>query len=103
MKTAIYKYNILVGDETTFVRIKGFVKALSFVVQHNEVFMYTIVDLDNPVISRLNFSIRGTGWEMDDNIWNKDNYIFAGSFVLRDYVWHIWHDRNAIVRPEDNI
>lgn len=105
MKTVIYKYEIVLGVKDHHIDIKGFIKVLSVVVQHNKLMLYAIVDPDNSTISRLPVYVKGTGWVLTDDIWCTQSIMFAGSFVVcnGDYVWHVWYDTNTIVRPEDNV
>ncbi len=103
----IWKYEVPLDKELATIKIVGFVKILSFVVQSDKLFVYVIVNKEDTCVYRLTVYIKGTGWDLPNRIWNVDYIFFAGSFVIPSavgglFVWHIWYERSPIVHPDDN-
>lgn len=82
----IFKYSIP-SKTTSIISMPRSARVLKVDVQFNELFIWAIVEIDNPIIER-EFYLVGTGDQLDIT----EPFVYHGTFIIDNgaSVWHLF-------------
>lgn len=84
----IYKYRL--RPEAESMTITGLVQVLSLAVQHEEIVIYALIDLDSSTTTRVDYRVYGTGHDLEDTV--VETYRFLGTANLNNgaLMFHVY-------------